>query len=36
MSVSLQSHANIRSWLKRIESLKGFVGMETTRVGLAA
>ena len=35
-NVSLQAHANIRSWLRRIESLKGFVGMQTTNIGLAA
>ena len=35
-NVSLQPHANIRSWLKRVESLKGFVGMQRTSVGLAA
>ena len=35
-NVSLQPHANIRSWLKRIESLKGFVEMQGTKIGLAA
>lgn len=35
-NVSLQPYANVRSWLHRIESLKGFVGMQETRVGLAA
>ena len=35
-NVSLQPHTNIRSWLKRVESLKGFVGMQETSVGLAA
>lgn len=35
-NVSLTPHANIRSWLKRIESLKGFVDMQGTKVGLAA
>lgn len=35
-NVSLQPHANIRSWLRRVESLKGFVEMQKTNVGLAA
>lgn len=35
-NVSLQPHANIRSWLNRVESLKGFVGMQGTCIGLAA
>jgi glutathione S-transferase len=35
-NVSLQPHANIRSWLVRIESLKGFVQMQSTKIGLAA
>ena len=35
-NVSLQPHANIRSWLNRVESLKGFVGMQGTSIGLAA
>lgn len=35
-NVSLQAHANIRSWLIRVESLKGFVEMQRTHVGLAA
>ena len=35
-NVSLTPYANIRAWLKRIESLKGFVGMQKTSIGLAA
>lgn len=35
-NVSLQPHTNIRSWLKRVESLKGYVDMQGTKVGLAA
>ena len=35
-NVSLQPHTNIRSWLRRIESLKGFIEMQKTTVGLAA
>ncbi len=35
-NVSLQPYVNICSWLKRIESLKGFVAMQATNVGLAA
>jgi glutathione S-transferase len=35
-NVSLQAHANIRSWLKRVESLKGFIDMQSTSIGLAA
>jgi glutathione S-transferase len=35
-NVSLQPHANICSWLRRVESLKGFVKMQATEVGLAA
>ena len=35
-NVSLQPHENIRSWLKRIDSLKGFVEMQGTKIGLAA
>jgi len=35
-NISLQPHANIRSWLNRVESLKGFVGMQGTSIGLAA
>lgn len=34
--VSLEPYKNIRAWLKRIESLKGFVGMPFSKVGLAA
>ena len=35
-NVSLQQHTNIRSWLKHVESLKGYVDMQGTKVGLAA
>lgn len=34
--VSLDSYANVRNWLQRIEALPGFVPMQATRVGLAA
>ena len=34
--VSLVPYANIKAWLKRIESLKGFLGMTISKVGLAA
>jgi len=32
--VSLEGYPNIKQWLKRIESLPGFVPMQTTEVGL--
>lgn len=35
-NVSLEAYPNIRSLLARIEGLPGFVGMQQTRVGLAA
>jgi glutathione S-transferase len=35
-NVSLTPYANIVAWLKRVESLKGFVGMQKSKVGLAA
>lgn len=35
-NVSLQPFPNINQWLKRIESLKGFVCMQNSNVGLAA
>jgi len=35
-NVSLQPYPNIRAWLKRVESLKGFVPMQDTKIGLAA
>ncbi len=35
-NVSLQPYPNIRAWLDRVRSLKGFVGMQDTQVGLAA
>ncbi len=34
--VSLEAYPNVRNWLRRIESLPGFVPMQTTMVGLAA
>ena len=34
--VSLAPFPNVRAWLSRIESLKGFVGMKRTPAGLAA
>ena len=34
--VSLEEYPNVRSWLKRIEALPGFVAMQATPVGLAA
>lgn len=34
-NVSLAAYPNIRAWLQRIESLKGFVGMQKTAIGLA-
>lgn len=35
-NVSLQPYINIGSWLRRVESLKGFVDMQGTKIGLAA
>jgi glutathione S-transferase len=35
-NVSLTPYTNIINWLKRIESLKGFVAMQKSKVGLAA
>lgn len=35
-NVSLTPHENILSWLKRVESLKGFIEMQGSNVGLAA
>ncbi len=34
--VSLQHYPNIRAWLKRLESLAGFVPMQVSATGLAA
>ena len=34
--VSLAAYPNVRAWLKRIETLPGFVPMQATAVGLAA
>lgn len=34
--VSLQDYPAIREWLKRVEDLDGFVGMQKTQVSLAA
>jgi glutathione S-transferase len=34
--VSLEPYPNVRRWLTNIESLKGFVPMQATKVGLAA
>jgi glutathione S-transferase len=34
--VSLEDYANVRTWLKRVEQLPGFVPMQATAVGLAA
>ena len=34
--VSLNNYPNVRDWLHRIETLRGFVPMQTTTVGLAA
>jgi glutathione S-transferase len=35
-NISLQPYPAIKTWLKRVESLKGFVAMQTSKVGLAA
>lgn len=35
-NVSLQPFTNINAWLKRVESLKGFVAMTSSKIGLAA
>ncbi|MBL1141893.1 MAG: glutathione S-transferase [Proteobacteria bacterium] len=35
-NISLTPYTNIVEWLKRIESLKGFIGMQKSKVGLAA
>ena len=35
-NVSLNAYPAIRAWLKRIESLRGFVPMQATAVGLRA
>ena len=35
-NVSLEEYPNVRAWLVRTVSLKGFVGMQNTQVGLAA
>jgi glutathione S-transferase len=35
-NVSLQDYPNVRAWLKRFESLSGFVPMQSTAAGLAA
>ena len=34
--VDLSAYANVRAWLRRIESLPGFIGMQATPAGLAA
>ncbi|MGZ3236667.1 MAG: glutathione S-transferase family protein [Burkholderiaceae bacterium] len=34
--ISLDDYANIRSWLKRIEALPGFIPMQSSKVGLVA
>lgn len=34
--VPLQQYPNVRAWLKRVESLPGFVSMQSSAVGLAA
>lgn len=34
--VSLAAYPNVKAWLNRIEKLKGFTGMRSTAVGLAA
>jgi len=35
-NVSLGIYANIKNWLRNVESLKGFVEMQSTKIGLAA
>jgi len=35
-NVSLQGYPHIRAWISKIETLKGFVGMPNSAVGLAA
>jgi glutathione S-transferase len=35
-NVSLTPYTNVTAWLKRVESLKGFTGMQKSKVGLAA
>jgi len=35
-NVSLQDYPNVRAWLKRFETLPGFVPMQATAIGLAA
>ena len=35
-NVSLDPYKNIRRWIKHVESLKGFIGMTVSNVGLAA
>jgi glutathione S-transferase len=35
-NISLQPYPAINTWLKRVESLKGFVAMQSSKVGLAA
>lgn len=35
-NVSLEEYPNIRTWLKRFETLPGFIPMQVTKVGLAA
>ena len=33
-NVSLESYRHIRTWLKRVEALEGFIPMAVTKVGL--
>lgn len=35
-NVSLTAYPNVRTWLKRVEALPGFIPMQATNVGLAA
>lgn len=35
-NVSLNYYPNIRAWLKRVESVPGFISMQSTAIGLAA